>query len=160
VPTANGSAGATTTQPNSGDQALVDYVHCMRARGVTIDDPAPRPGHSGLSLNIPDLSVPGVSQADGQCKHFLAPLIAAKGAGAHDRLTPATMRGLLAYARCMRSHDIPLLDPDPSDGHLSMGDVAGINNSVGRQDPQFHDADAACRHLLPRGIPDDGTGPP
>jgi hypothetical protein len=161
IPTGGGSAAHTApTAAGTLDQALIDYAHCMRAHGVTIADPAPRPGHSGLSLDVPNLSTPGVSAADGECKQFLAPVVAAKQGAASARITPAAMRALLAYSRCMRSHDIPLLDPDPSDGHISLGDIAGINNDVGRQDPRFHSADAACRHLLPHGFPDDGTGPP
>jgi hypothetical protein len=164
VPSASRSRRPPTTAAPGGsgalDQALVDYVHCMRAHGITIDDPAPRPGHSGLSLNVPDLSQPGVREADGQCKQHLAPVIAAKGGAAAARLTPNVMRALLAYSRCMRAHDIPLLDPDPTDGHVSMGDVAGLDSSVGRTDARFHQADASCRHFLPRSVPDDGTGPP
>jgi hypothetical protein len=53
-----------------------------------------------------------------------------------------------------------MLDPDPNDGHLSLGSVAGINNTVGRRDPEFQTADAACRAQLPPGVADDGTGPP
>jgi len=161
VPTAGNAPHSSTTTPSGNpDQALIDYVHCMRARGVTISDPSARPGHTGLSLNPPSMSVPGVVQADRQCQHLLAPLIAAKTAGARAQITPTVMNALLRYARCMRRHNIGLLDPDPSDGHISMGNVAGINNNVGRQDPLFHDADAACRHLLPSTVPDDGTGPP
>jgi hypothetical protein len=106
------------------------------------------------------MSTPGVAQADAQCQQFLAPIEAAKSAGARAQMTPAAMSALLSYSRCMRSHDIPLLDPAAGDGHISMGNVSGINNNVGRDDPQFHSADAACRHLLPASIPDDGSGPP
>jgi hypothetical protein len=161
VPTAGGSSRTQAAAGTSDlDQDMIDYVHCMRGQGVTISDPAPRPGHTGLSLSPPDLSTPGVRAADGQCKHFLAPINAYKARGAHDRLTPAVMSALLSYSRCMRSHDIPLEDPSPDDGHVSMGNIAGLNSDIGRQDPLFHSADSACRHLLPASVPDDGTGPP
>jgi hypothetical protein len=58
----------------------------------------------------------------------------------------------------MRSHAIAMLDPGPM-GELSLGNVPGINNGIGRYSPQFHLADQACRHLLPASIHDDGTGP-
>ena len=122
-------------------------------------DPVHRPGHVGLTLSIPDTGTPGFAAADAACKHYLAPIIAMKQAG-HGQPSSATMTALIAYSRCMRAHDISLLDPASSDGHISLGNVAGINNHVGRQDPLFHTADGACRHLLPHGIPDDGTGPP
>jgi hypothetical protein len=159
VPTAGGSARAQAAAGDF-DQAMLDYVHCMRGHGVTISDPAPRPGHTGLSLTPPAMSTPGVREADAQCNHFLAPINAMKSAAAHDRLTPAVMSALLSYSRCMRSHDIPLEDPDPGDGHVSMGNVPGLDNNVSRSDPLFHSADAECRHVLPASVPDDGTGPP
>lgn len=162
VPTANASGSRTpTTQLTSvaADQLFVDYVHCVRGRGVTIPDPVHRPGHSGLSLSIPDAGTPGFAAADAACRHLLVPVLAMKGAG-RGQPTAAAMTALIAYSRCMRAHDIPLLEPAPSDGHISLGTVAGINNRVGRQDPQFQSADAACRHLLPAGVADDGTGPP
>jgi hypothetical protein len=58
----------------------------------------------------------------------------------------------------MRGHDIGMLDPTPF-GALSLGNVPGISNAFGRYSPQFRAADAACRHLLPAGVHDDGTGP-
>jgi hypothetical protein len=58
----------------------------------------------------------------------------------------------------MRARDIAMLDPTP-DGQLSLGQVPGITSDTGRYSPQFRNADAACRHLLPAGIHDDGTGP-
>jgi len=106
---AGAASGATTSTTIDGDQAFLDYAHCMRA---------------------------------------------------HDQLTPERLQGLTNYARCMREHQIPMLDPDPSDGHLSLGNVPGIANTVGRQDPEFQSADAACRSQLPAGVADDGSGPP
>jgi hypothetical protein len=35
----------------------------------------------------------------------------------------------------------------------------GDQDDFGRNSPQFHAADAACRHPLPPGITDDGSGP-
>jgi hypothetical protein len=58
----------------------------------------------------------------------------------------------------MRSHDINMLDPTPQ-GELNLGTVPGITSDYGRYSPQFRAADAACRHFLPAGVRDDGTGP-
>lgn len=70
----------------------------------------------------------------------------------------AELPGLIAYARCMRAHDIAMLDPNAL-GAVNLGHVPGISNGFGRYSPQFRSADAACRHLLPAGVHDDGTGP-
>jgi hypothetical protein len=53
---------------------------------------------------------------------------------------------------------IVMLDPTPL-GELNLGHVPGITSDFGRYSPQFRAADAACRHFLPTGIRDDGTGP-
>ena len=58
----------------------------------------------------------------------------------------------------MRAHDIGMLDPT-SQGQVNLGNVPGITGDVGRYSPQLRAADAACRHLLPANIHDDGTGP-
>ena len=68
------------------------------------------------------------------------------------------MHALTEYARCMRAHDISMLDPTP-EGELNLGRVPGTNGNFGRYSPQFRTADAACRHFLPAGVHDDGTGP-
>lgn len=45
-------------------------------------------------------------------------------------------------------------------GELDLDDMPGMaKNDFGRNSPQFHSADAACRNLLPPGITDDGSGP-
>jgi hypothetical protein len=164
VPSAiSGGAGAhsptTLLTSAAADQAVIDYVHCIRSHGVEIEDPTHRAGHQGLSLSLPDGGTPGFAAADLACQHILAPVIAMKGAG-RGAPSPTTMNALIAYTRCMRAHDIPVLDPAPADGHISLGNVPGIDNHVGRRDPQFQTADAACRHFLPASVPDDGTGPP
>jgi hypothetical protein len=120
-----------------------------------------RPGHNGLSLEYDgDTGSPVFETADAACRHIIQTIADAKQRNAHDQLTPERLLGLTNYARCMREHQVPMLDPDPTDGHLSLGDVPGISDTVGRTDPAFAAADAACRSQLPAGVPDDGTGPP
>ena len=163
IASATGAAGgATPSTTIDGDQAFLDYAHCMRDHGVSdFADPVQLPGHNGLSLQYEgDTSSPAFQSADAACRHFTQPIIDAKQRSAHDRLTPERLQGLTNYARCMREHQIPMLDPDPSDGHLSLGNVPGIANTVGRQDPEFQSADGACRSQLPAGVADDGSGPP
>ena len=91
------------------------------------------------------------------CQQWL-PNLGAGPAGGPNGNPPAEMPHLIAYARCMRAHDIAMLDPNSS-GALNLGQVPGIDNDFGRYSPQFRAADAACRHLLPAGVHDDGTGP-
>jgi hypothetical protein len=159
--TGGGNPGPTTTI--DGDAAFIAYARCMRTNGVTdFPDPIQLPGHNGLSLVFNgDHDTPAYRTANNACQHFIQSLIDMKTRNAHDALTPERLHGLIAYARCMRDHQIPLLDPDPNDGHISLGAVAGIpDTGISRSGPEFAAADAACRSLLPAGVSDDGTGPP
>jgi hypothetical protein len=139
-----------------GDQDVVDFARCLRSHGVAEPDPVNRPGHSGLSVEVPTPG-PGTNAALHACNHFIARMADAK-IGAATRATAGHLPQLTAYAECMRSHDIPMLDPNAV-GSLNLGTVAGITSDFGRYSPQFRAADSACRHLLPAGVHDDGTGP-
>ena len=152
-------SGSPTSGPSldsaADDHARLEFASCMRANGVDVPDPSHRPGHSGLWFEPLD-GVIG-TQAYRTCVHYLARIIATKETGA--RAETATLRvSLVRYAQCMRTHGIPMLDPTP-EGALSLGNVPGISSGVGRYTPQFHSADAACRHLLPATVHDNGTGP-
>jgi hypothetical protein len=152
------AAGQQLTTAQS-DRDMVSFARCMRAHGVAMPDPVHIPGHSGLSLQFPS-ATPGPAQraANAACQHFIGPIIQAKQAGAAAAMSPARLAKLTNYARCMRAHDIPLLDPDRYGG-LNLGNVPGLSSDFGRYSPQFRAADTACRHLLPAGVRDDGTGP-
>jgi hypothetical protein len=139
------------------DQDFVNFARCMRAHGVQMSDPFHRPGHAGLSIDLPTRDA-ATSAAYGACTHFIAKIIAAKQAGAAASEVTANLPALTRYAQCMRDHDISMLDPGPY-GQLNLGNVPGITSDFGRYSPQFRAADQACRHLLPPGVHDDGTGP-
>jgi hypothetical protein len=152
------AASDSSSSSGSYDQDIVDYTHCLRAHGVNEPDPTTEThsGHTGLSFAVPP-ATPANRAALAACNHFIASLVAAKAAGASRELA-SWLPSLVRYASCMRSHDISMLDPGPQ-GQLNLGNVPGITSDFGRYSPQFRSADAACRHLLPAGVHDDGTGP-
>ena len=153
---AAGPPGMTTAQ---SDQDMLNFTRCMRAHGVNMPDPRHIPGHTGLSLVFPSATpAANTRAASAACTHFIQPIIQAKQAGAAAAMSPARLAALTSYARCMRAHDIAMLDPN-SYGALNLGRVPAISSDFGRYSPQFRAADAACRHLLPAGVHDDGTGP-
>jgi hypothetical protein len=152
------SGGGGTGLPTAAqsDRDMIGFTRCMRARGVSMSDPFHRPGHQGLSIDVPPHDTL-TNPAYAACNHFLQPLITAK----LEHATQTAARDLPAltrYAECMRNHDIPMLDPTWF-GALNLGNVPGINNDYGRYTPQFRQADSTCRHLLPAQVHDDGTGP-
>jgi hypothetical protein len=157
---AGGETGHASAGPPTVAQSDLDMVHfarCMRSHGVAMSDPFHRPGHTGLSINMPTQDA-ATRPAYVACNHFMQPIIQAKGAGAAAQLSPTRLAALTRYAECMRGHDINMLDPTTSGG-LNLGSVPGITSDFGRYSPQFRAADTACRHLLPAGVHDDGTGP-
>ncbi len=149
------AAGLTTAQ---GDRDMLNYARCMRAHGADVPDPAHIPGHTGLSIQFPATPSPITRAAGAACMHFIGPIIRAKQAGAAAAMSPARLAALTSYARCMRAHDISMLDPT-SFGALSLANVPGMNSDFGRYSPQSRAADTACRHLLPAGVSDNGSGP-
>jgi hypothetical protein len=156
----NGAAASATGGPPSQEQSDQDMIHfarCMRSHGVAMSDPFHRPGHAGLSIDMPTRDAAS-SSAYGACSHFMQAIIAAKAAGLAAQMTPAHLAALTSYAECMRGRDIAMLDPT-ADGQLNLGTVPGITSDFGRYSPQFRAADGACRHFLPAGVQDDGTGP-
>jgi hypothetical protein len=153
---ATAGASSTALTVAQSDRDMVSFARCMRSHGVQMSDPFHRPGHSGLSIDLPTRDA--VTQAAyARCEHFLAPIVQAKQAN-HSHDTPAVLAALTRYARCMRAHDISMLDPTPQ-GDLSLGNVPGIVAQFGRYSPQFRSADWVCRRLLPASVHDDGTGP-
>jgi hypothetical protein len=160
VASLSGHASATHTggplTPAQSDQDMVAFTHCLRGHGLAEPDPFHRPGHVGLSVDIPSPG-PATNAALSACNHFIGPIAQAKQAGARRELA-AWLPALTRYAECMRAHDIAMLDPN-SVGSLNLGNVPGIASDFGRYSPQFRAADGQCRHLLPAAVHDDGTGP-
>jgi hypothetical protein len=136
---------------------MIHFARCMRAHGVNVPDPIHRPGHTGLSVEVPQQG-PASTDAFKACGGYLKPTIALKKQAAQRTITPAVRLALTRYAECMRTHVIPMLDPNTL-GQLNLGNVPGMANGFGRYTPQFHAADQDCRRLLPANIPDNGTGP-
>jgi hypothetical protein len=135
----------------------------MRRHGVHMGDPYHRPGHAGLTLDLPE-KTPATTTAYSSCNHLITFIEAMKAAGMQARENGmsyqqrlARQQGLLHYAQCMRARGIPMLDPD-ANGNLSLGNVPGAT-PTGRYTPLFRRADRDCRGLLPTGVPDNGTGP-
>jgi hypothetical protein len=160
LPGTSSADAASGSPPPAGsyDQGIVDYTRCLRSHGVNEPDPTneTRDGRTGLSFAMPpqtEANRPALTA----CNHFIARLMAAKATGASHELA-RWLPSLVRYASCMRSHDISMLDPGLQ-GQLSLGNVPGITGDFGRYSPQFRAADSACRHLLPAGVHDDGTGP-
>src|SRR5215469_8854549 len=153
--TAQAPTGHLTEQQS--DQDMIHFARCMRSHGVAMSDPFHRPGRSGLSIDMPPQDAT-TRPAYAACGRFMQPINQAKAAGGKSTISAADLAARTRYAECMRGHNIAMLDPDVY-GNLNLGNVPGITSDFGRYSPQFRAADTACRHLLPPGVHDDGTGP-
>ena len=116
-PSSTGSGGSSNAggSPNAGGSAnspLVAFAGCMRSHGVP-NFPDPEPGAS--NAKFPGAQQLGVSSSRLQaamsaCQHLLPP-------GTDDQFplaeVPILLRGMLPFARCMRSHGVPNF-PDPA----------------------------------------------
>ncbi len=135
---AEASASATPSQAQS-DQDIVDFTHCLRAHGVNEPDPFTRPGHSGLSFELP----PEHRRQPPGCRRVRALHLQDRRRQAGGREPRAGVAGSPRSSAtppaCARS-DVPMLDPGPQ-GQLNLGNVPGITSDFGRYSPQFRAAD-------------------
>lgn len=116
--------------PQNGVSAAYKYSRCMRLHGVS-DFPDPKVRVSGNSVEVGIRVTPGLTgspqfkTAQKACQSIVG------GPGQLDGRTPAQQqareRGLISFANCMRSHQVPTF-PDPTtDGQISPQMLAAAN---------------------------------
>ena len=114
----------------ASSSSLTDYVHCLQSHGIDVPvgyDPfSPQGSTVPLSRNV---------------------AIACRGEVPPPPVPPVSMqRAEKAYARCMRTHGIPVSDPTFGPGTSTIEFGPGVGPST----PGFSAADHACR---PSGLP-------
>ena len=155
-PTGGGSANSSNAG-GSANAPLVAFSRCVRSHGVA-NFPDPQAGASNAKFPSAQqlrVSSSQLSTAETACQRLLP-------VGVDDQFpqseVPLLLRGMLPFARCMRSHGIPNF-PDPavdSEGRpifpLSTHGIS-LNYSHSQQ---FNTAIGKCQNLAPRqlgGIP-------
>jgi hypothetical protein len=154
------SAGRPASSPDAGGSAnarLVAFTRCVRSHGVP-DFPDPQAGASNAkfpSAQQLQVSSSQLAAAENACQRLLP-------VGLDDQFpaaeVPFLLRGMLPFARCMRSRGVPNF-PDPavdSEGRpifpLSANGIS-LDYSHSRR---FTTVIGECQHLVPRelgGIP-------
>jgi hypothetical protein len=150
-----GSGGKDNASGKGGQdkafEGALKFAKCMRDEGIDMPDPQKQAG-GGI---VQKMGGPGqpVNQAKveaGQkkCEHFMD-----DGGGdvkGGDPKEEAEHRdALLAYAKCMRSHGVPMKDPKFSGNKVQMS--VGEPGDSGRANPEsatFKNADKACQANL------------
>lgn len=145
----NGATGSAASASPSVDpeEALQAFAECMREHGLE-DFPDPQiDGNGGIEISAGDPGDFGRAELDAAmqaCEHLLP-----EGAGPGDGEGPSAEEqaamedALLAYAQCMRDHGIDMPDPE-----FSGGGVIQQGGDFDPNDPEFEEADDACRHFL------------
>jgi hypothetical protein len=145
----DGATGSAASASPSVDpeEALQAFAECMREHGLedfpdpTIDE------NGGIEISAGDPGDFGRAERDAAmqaCDHLLP-----EGAGPGDGEGPSAEEqaamedALLAYAQCMRDHGIDMPDPE-----FSGGGVIQQGGDFDPNDPEFEEADDACRHFL------------
>jgi hypothetical protein len=142
----SGSGGAGTSDKS---HALA-YSKCMRSHGIS-DFPDPNAqGEIQLTATAGSDLTPDSTQfkaADRACRALLP-----------SPASPAQQRKdfgqALKFAKCMRSHGIPMPDPSPpGSGPQTQSHSGGATggNNIDPNSLQFKSAQQACASLMPKG---------
>lgn len=134
------------------------FAKCMRDEGIDMPDPQ-KQGNGGIIQKMD--SGPGqrldqakVEAAQKKCQHFM-------GAGGGDikggdpKEEAAHRDALLAYAKCMRSHGVPMKDPKFSGNKVQMSIGGPGDVKANPQSATFKAADKACQAILAK-VGDNG----
>lgn len=129
--------------PEGGDAAAYKFSRCMRSHGVA-DFPDPKiitsPGQVKVAIHVtPGLtSSPAFKSAQKACGGIMG----GPGTVNPTDASPAQLHGLISFASCMRTHQVPTF-PDPTaQGHLSMEMLAAAN--IDLKAPAVRAAALAC----------------
>jgi hypothetical protein len=143
------SLGGGTAGAPSQASALHLAGQCIRQHGVPgFPDPMLNPaGQVTFDKNqLLGVSKAVIGQAMTACRVALdrAGIQAGHGHDLGGRPSPAQLRQIVAFARCMRAHGLTgLQDPNPANGEISLPP------GVAKTSPVVLRATQACRSLLP-----------
>lgn len=145
------------------DDAVLDWVECMREEGIELSDPVTDPG-GGVSLGDPgDASPEDMDAAQEVCGP-------SPGLGAQDLSEEDQQAAALEFAECMRNEGIDDF-PDPDFSDTGPGGAAGESDEevgvaplapfgdIDLDDPEVAAAFEACQDVLgqPTGAPSPGA---
>ena len=139
------------------DQDMVDFARCMRQHGVQMSDPVPPP-RAQRALD----RAAAANFVDPRRLRRLQPFHCQGHPGQGSRSDPTGRRPPAGPHAATRPACAPMTSPCPIRHHRGNSISArwrASHSDFGRYSPQFRSADSACRHLLPAGTHDDGTGP-
>lgn len=143
------------------EDAVAEFAECMRDNGIE-DFPDPViDENGGITIGVDEAPADGeegarldedFQEAMGVCENLLPEDL---GPGNISEEDQAVMQdAMLEFAQCMRDHGIDFPDPEFTDG----GAMQQIGDGVDPNDPEFQEAEEACRPIMDDARP--GDGPP
>ena len=141
--------GSSPKTPEDAQEAALAFAECMREHGIDMPDPQFDSGGARGAVTIGIAGDP--NDADFQEAQEACGGLMGEMAGSFTPPDPEEQarfeEAMLAYAACMREHGVDFPDPQMNGGFVRIGE--GVNPD----DPDFTEADEACRDELP------GPGP-
>jgi hypothetical protein len=160
VPSAGGDnaagddgGGQSEESKEEREQALLDWVECMRDEGVDVPDPEV---DADGNMRMPGMRVtadangPSIEEAQETCGQIPSP----PGGGGGRRDESELEDAALEYAQCMRDHGIDMPDPEVDGGRVTFGGGPGGGAGGGgggpmdQDDPAVQEAQEACEDIL------------
>ncbi len=160
TPDPNAEATEVPAEAIDGEQAILDFVTCLRDNGLDIPDPqfgpdGPRFADPSVMAGI-DLGSTDFLDAMEACEDLLAAL--------QPEIDPEQQaeqnEQLLGFAECMRREGVDFPDPDPVRG-LTLGSMRGADGGLSFDpfSPGFQAASEVCTAELGLEVP-GGPGAP
>lgn len=154
TPDPNAEATPAPVQEIDGEQAILDFVGCLRDNGLDIPDP--QFGPEGPRFADPAI----MASLDFRSREFLDALEACQDllAALQPEIDPEQQaeqnEQLLGFAQCMRDEGVDFPDPDPVRG-LTIGSVRGADGelTIDPFSPEFQRASEVCSAQLGLELP-------
>lgn len=139
---------ATDDSSAAAQDALLDYVACMRENGVPMKDPKPGVGLTGED----DVPTEVLEAAEAACEHLVEDIVPT--GGDDPKLTAEQKEALLAQAQCMRERGWEVPDPEFVGGAA----MSGLPEGIDPDDPSFKKDLEDCAEESGVEPPSSGAG--
>ena len=160
TPDPDAPASAAPAEEVDGEEAILEFVACLRDNGLDLPDPqfgpeGPRFADPAVMMSI-DFRSSGFLDAMEACGDLLAAL---QPEVDPERQAEQTEQQLI-FAECMRREGIDFPDPDPVRG-FTMGAMRGADGELAIDpfSPDFQAAAEVCTAEIGLGVP-RGRGDP
>lgn len=132
----SGPAAADEGTEASREDAMLAYAQCLREHGIDVKDPA----GGGMSVSIGPGEEAKMKAAEKACRGKMPQ---GMGEAPSPEEQQQALDDALKYARCMRSHGIPMPDPKASPDGRGI-QIEGPRGGAGPSTERFKAAEKAC----------------